>query len=66
MQPPKVRAPLDTEKRVMATAKAKATRKARGTMGKKQKLTVKGDVTGVIVTPITFVGASPAPGGTPK
>jgi hypothetical protein len=45
LQPPKARQPLPTEKRVTATAKAKATRIARGTTSKKQKLAVKGDVT---------------------
>jgi hypothetical protein len=49
----KAHAPLTTEKRAAATAKMKATRLARGTTSKKQKLTVKGDVTGVIVTPVT-------------
>jgi hypothetical protein len=33
--------------------KAEATRKARGTVGKKQKLTISGNVTGVTITPIT-------------
>ncbi|MGH7435747.1 MAG: hypothetical protein ACRENE_08735 [Polyangiaceae bacterium] len=61
LQPPKVRQPLDTEKRAAATAKLRATRKARGTTSKKQKLAVKGDVTGVIVTPVT----QPAPAATP-
>ena len=53
LQAPKVRQPLSTEKRAAATAKARATRAARGTTSKKQKLAVKGDVTGVIVTPVT-------------
>jgi hypothetical protein len=53
MQPPKGRKPLTTEKRATATAKLRATRKARGTTSRKQKLAVKGDVTGVTVTPIT-------------
>ena len=53
LQPPKARAPLDVGKRVLATARAKATRKARGTLGPKQKLAVKGDVTGVVITPVT-------------
>jgi predicted RNA-binding Zn ribbon-like protein len=33
--------------------KAEATRKARGTVGKKQKLAISGNVTGVTITPIT-------------
>jgi hypothetical protein len=57
----KARQPLVTEKRVVATAKLKATRKARGTTSKKQKLAVKGDVTGVVMTPVTH----PAPASPP-
>jgi hypothetical protein len=49
----KARKPLATDKRVVATAKLKATRTARGTKSKKQKLAVKGEVTGVLVTPVT-------------
>jgi hypothetical protein len=61
LQPPKARTPITSDKRAAATAKAQATRKARGTTSKKQKLAVKGDVTGVIVTPITHAGPSPQP-----
>ena len=61
LQPHKAAPPLDTEKRAAATAKLRATRTARGTTSKKQKLAVKGDVTGVIVTPITH----PAPASPP-
>jgi len=61
LQPPKARTPLTGDRRVVAAAKAKATRIARGTTSKKQKLAVKGDVTGVVVTPVTLAGASPAP-----
>jgi hypothetical protein len=53
LQPLKASTPLTAEKRLASTAKARATRIARGTMSKKQKLTIRGDVTGVIVTPIT-------------
>ena len=59
--PPKARTPLTTEQKAAAKAKAEATRKARGTTSKKRKLAVKGDVTGVLVTPITAAPASPAP-----
>jgi hypothetical protein len=60
MQPPKARKPLVSEKRAAATAKMRATRKARGTTSRKKKLAVKGDVTGVTVTPVTVPGtASP-------
>jgi hypothetical protein len=65
MQPAKVRQPLVTEKRVIATAKLKATRAARGTTSKKQKLAVKGDVTGVVVTPVTTHPAPASPPATP-
>jgi hypothetical protein len=58
LAPPKARSPLSSEKRVAAAAKMRATRAARGTTSKKQKLAIKGDVTGVLVTPIT---AAPAP-----
>jgi hypothetical protein len=66
LTPPKARAQLTTEQRVARAAKAKATRVARGTTSKKQKLAIKGDVTGVTVTPITAPtaaepSAAPAP-----
>jgi hypothetical protein len=57
--PPKVRTPLTTEQKAAAAAKAKATRLARGTTSKKQKLTVTGNVTGVTVTPVTAPTAAP-------
>jgi hypothetical protein len=41
------------EQKVAAAAKLKATRAARHTAGSVQKKAVKGDVTGVIVTPVT-------------
>jgi len=62
LQAPKAHQPLPTAKRVAATAKLRATRTARGTTSKKQKLAIKGDVTGVTVTPIV---ASPSPAPTP-
>jgi hypothetical protein len=61
LQAPKAHQPLPTAKRVAATAKLRATRTARGTTSKKQKLAIKGDVTGVTVTPIT----TPAPASPP-
>jgi len=61
LQALKARQPLPTEKRAAATAKLRATRTARGTTSKKQKLAVKGDVTGVTVTPIT----TPSPASPP-
>jgi hypothetical protein len=49
--------------------KAEATRKARGTVGKKQRLTISGNVTGVTITPITSAPstepAAPATTATP-
>jgi hypothetical protein len=60
LQPPKGRKPLDSQKRAAATAKAKATRTARGTTSKKQKLAVKGNVTGVNITPTTQPMAPPS------
>ena len=53
LTPPKARTPLTTEQRAARAAKAKATRIARGTTSKKQKLAVKGDVTGIAVIPVT-------------
>jgi len=50
---PKARAPLTVEAKAAAAAKRKATRAARHTMGTKQKKSVKGAVTGVLVTPLT-------------
>jgi hypothetical protein len=57
--PPKtVKTPLTTEQQAAAVAKRKATRAARGTKGSKARLEVKGNVTGVVVTPVT--ASSPA------
>jgi hypothetical protein len=53
LAPLKARTPLTTQQLAVRAAKAKATRVARGTTSKKQKLAVKGDVTGVTVTPVT-------------
>jgi len=50
---PKARVPLTVEAQAAAIAKRAATRAARHTMGPKQKKAVKGDVTGVVVTPVT-------------
>jgi hypothetical protein len=58
LQPPKARTPLDSDQRVVVKAKMKATRAARGTTSKKQKLAVKGNVTGVLVTPVKNAGPS--------
>ena len=58
---PKARTPLTVEQKAAAQAKKEATRTARGTTSKKQKLTVKGNVTGVTVTPVTTPAASASP-----
>src|SRR5260370_38844576 len=58
MQPPKVRTPMDSDKRAGAVAKMRATRKARGTTSRKQKLAIKGDVTGVCITPVSHAEAA--------
>ncbi len=61
LAPPKARTPLTAQQLAARTAKAKATRVARGTTSKKKKLAVQGDVTGVVVTPVTApTAATPA------
>ena len=50
---PKTREPLTVEAKAAAAAKRASTRAARHTMGSDQKKAIKGDVTGVLVTPIT-------------
>jgi hypothetical protein len=50
---PKARVAPTVEAKAAAVAKSAATRKARGTMGSEQKKAVKGDVTGVTITPTT-------------
>jgi hypothetical protein len=63
LQPKKVAAPPTATAKAAAAAKRKATRQARHTMGAKQRKTVKGDVTGIVVTPVT-AGAPVASGPT--
>ena len=62
LAPPKVRAPLSAAQLAARAAKAKATRAARGTTSKKQKLAITGNVTSVTITPNT----SPAPSSEPS
>jgi hypothetical protein len=57
-EPRKVPAPRTVEQKAVAKAKLLATRKARGTTSRKAKLAIKGDVTGVVITPVT--GTPPA------
>jgi len=62
--PKKAATPLTTEEKMVAVAKRASTRKVRGTTGKKAKLAMKGDVTDVVVTPVTGsepVASSAAP-----
>ncbi len=61
LTPRKARAPLTAKKQAAAAAKSAATRQARHTMGSQQKKDVKGNVTGVVVTPITEPAPSPTP-----
>jgi len=69
LAPPKARTPLTSEKSTAAKAKAKATRQARGTVGSRKRLAIKGNVTGVVVTPVTAPEAAqpaqPAPNASP-
>ena len=66
MQPRQAAPPRTGEQNAAAAAKAEATRRARGTASKKSKLAIKGNVTGVTVTPVTtppsVQQASAAPG----
>ena len=55
LAPKKVRTPLTVEQQAAANAKRAATRKARGTIGKKKKLAIKGNVTGIVVTPVVTI-----------
>ncbi len=61
LAPRKAPTPLTVEQKAVAAAKRKATRDARHTMGPKQKLDVKGDVTGVTVTPVTATAPTAKP-----
>jgi hypothetical protein len=67
LSPRKPRTPLTPEQKLVAAAKAKATRAARGTVGAKKKAAIKGTVSGSIVVPVdgsetTLVSSSsPAP-----
>ena len=61
LAPRKVPAPKTAEEKAVAAAKRKATRQARGTMGPKQKQSVKGNVTAtLVVTPAAAPTPAPA------
>ena len=64
LKPLKARAPLSVEQKAAAKAQSKATREARGTMGKKQKAAIKGVVTKPVTTVVT-PPAAPAPVAAP-
>jgi hypothetical protein len=58
LQPKKARKPMSPEQKAAAKAKRAATRAARGIIGTRKRAAVKGDVTGVTITPVT--SAQPA------
>jgi hypothetical protein len=60
----KARTPLTVEAKTAAAAKREATRKARNTMGTKQKKNVKGAVVGITVTPL--IADRPVAAATPS
>ena len=57
LEPRKVPAPRTAAQKAATAAKAKATRKARGTTSKKQKSAITGNVTGIRIVPITAPAA---------
>jgi hypothetical protein len=61
LKPLKAKAPRTSEQKALAAARARATRAARGTASKKKKAAIKGNVTGVAITPITMTVASAGP-----
>lgn len=65
LKPNKKPAPLTVEQKAAARAKRQATRQARGTTSKKKKQAIKGNVTGVVVTPITAPENAPATSSEP-
>ena len=65
LKPNKQPTPQTVEQKAAARAKRQATRQARGTTSKKKKQAIKGNVTGVTVTPITAPGNPPADSSEP-
>jgi hypothetical protein len=63
LAPKKARTPLTVDAKAAAAAKRAATRAARNTMGSKQRKAVKGDVTGVVVTPVKAAPVAATPAG---
>jgi hypothetical protein len=64
IQPKKKRKPPSVQESLAAAAKLRATRAERRTMGKRQKAAIKGNVTGVKITPVTSDGTSNGGGKT--
>jgi len=58
--PKKPRAALTNDALLLRAAKAKATRAKRRTLGKRQRAAIKGEVTGVVITPVTSGTSSSA------
>jgi hypothetical protein len=56
LRPKKKPGKRTNEQRLVMSAKNRATRQERGTMSKKQKKAIKGNVTGVVITPIVRKG----------
>jgi chorismate mutase len=61
----KANTPLTAQQKVVAAAKAKATRAARGTMTAKEKAAIKGTVPATVVINTDGSSASPTPPATP-
>jgi hypothetical protein len=67
ISPKKARTPSTPEQKAAAKAKRLATRKARGTVGPVKKKSIKGNVVGVVVMPVTAPEAAPpTPTGAPS
>ena len=61
LTPRKAPKPLTAEQEAAKVAKARATRAARGTVGKKKILATKGDVAGLVMSPVTVTLNTPEP-----
>jgi hypothetical protein len=66
LKPKKARTPMTAAQRTAANAKRAATRKARGPIGTRKRAAVKGDVTGVTITPVTAAPATQTAGSLPR
>jgi hypothetical protein len=63
---PKSRTAQTVETKAVAAAKRAATRAARHTLGSKQRAVIKGDVTGVTLTPVVATPPTPATPSSPS